>query len=459
VSGILLQASAVVLALPLLGLIALRKPLTTTGVLRSMLAVAVWIRVCLAVFVPTFQAPDEEAHFNVIRYIAEHHALPVQPAQLDFRIHDYEAYQPPLYYLLSSLPYALGRALLGDDVPKLVVLLRLVGIAWWWGTARVTLRLLERAQVTDTALRIGVMAVIGFVPTQVYTSAALTNDNAVVFFAVLSLYAAFSARGIRGAVVMGLSLGALLLSKLNGAGAFIGALTLYALQLLENERQRARAAVQLILAGVIALALLVPWLARNWAEYGSLLALDRGNPSAHWPLVSGSIKVARSLAGGFWAVSGVESEIRQLPGVSFLLSCVVGAGFALAALKRDETVRGLSRSPTRNLTLACAVSLCFTVASAFSFGLRSGMPHGRLLFGALLPIALVYAVGMRQLGARIGATEGTLILPLAGYTAAFVVITLGAMGAPVLGVVATLGMAAVWLVTGRPGTADVRTRR
>ncbi|HKO52814.1 MAG TPA: hypothetical protein VJV79_34135 [Polyangiaceae bacterium] len=457
-NGILLQASAVVLALPLLGLIVLRKTLTPEWVLRSMLAVAVWVRLCLAVFVPTFQAPDEEAHFNVIRYIALHHALPLQPAQLDFRIHDYEAYQPPLYYLLSSVPYTLGRALLGDDAPKLVVLLRVVGIGWWWATARVTLRLLQRAGVTDAALRFGVMAVICFVPTQVYTSAALTNDNAVVFFAVLSLYLAFGARGWHGAIVMGFALAALLLSKLNGAGAFVGAITLYALQLLESEPKRMRAAARLALAGAIVIALLAPWLHRNLTEYGSLLALDRGNPAAHWPIVSGSIKVARSLAGGFWAVSGVESEIRQLPGISFVLTCVVGVGCAGAALKRDETVRGLFRSRARKLTLACAVSLSLTLASAFSFGLRSGMPHGRLLFGALLPIALLYAVGMRHLGARVGSALRTTIAPLAGYTAAFTVVTLGTMGALLPGAVAALGMAALWLITGRLAP-DVRTRR
>lgn len=417
-----------------------------------LLCVGLWVRLCFALFVPAFQAPDEEAHFNVIRFIFEHHALPLQPTTLDFKVHDYEAYQPPLYYLMASVPYALGRLIIGSDAPGLLILVRVVMLALWWGTARITLRLLDAVKLADPALRLGVLAVVCFVPTQVYTSAAVTNDNAIVFFAQLALLCALRVEGLLGAVWLGLALGALLLSKLSGVGAFVGALGLYALCLRERALGPIRIFVRLAIAGLVVSALVVPWLARNVVEYGSLLALDRGNPTAHWPLVAGSVKVARSLAGGFWAVSGIESEIRQLPGLSFLVSCVVAVGLLATARAPDETARQLLRKPSRDFVLACALSLFVTLCSAFSFGLRSGMPHGRLLFGALVPIALAYAVGMRRVGLWLRTPIVSVALPIA-YTAAFAIVTLVAMGALVPSLVTVAGILAVWSLAARRVTS------
>ena len=75
---------------------------------------------------PAWQAPDEPAHYNYIKFIAEKHALPIlhkgeydqayneeftrtpqNTASMSIDPLRYENYAPPLYYLLAAPIYAL----------------------------------------------------------------------------------------------------------------------------------------------------------------------------------------------------------------------------------------------------------------------------------------------------------------------------------------------------------------
>ncbi|MBI4316021.1 MAG: hypothetical protein HY679_08800, partial [Chloroflexi bacterium] len=84
-----------------------------------------------AALTPRWQVPDEPAHYNYIRYLAERRTLPVLdpgeynqsyitqltrnnfPPDLPVDSLQYESWQPPLYYLLALPLYALfGGAVL-----------------------------------------------------------------------------------------------------------------------------------------------------------------------------------------------------------------------------------------------------------------------------------------------------------------------------------------------------------
>src|SRR3972149_4171387 len=82
--------------------------------------------VLYAVTVPRCNAPDEPAHFNYVRHLAERAELPVLaagdydfeylerlkaarfPAQMPIDALRYEAHQPPLYYLLGAAVFRAG---------------------------------------------------------------------------------------------------------------------------------------------------------------------------------------------------------------------------------------------------------------------------------------------------------------------------------------------------------------
>src|SRR2546425_6914846 len=81
-----------------------------------------------AVHTPPWQVPDEPAHFNYVRVIAEQATLPVLqagdynqaylddikarhfPAGMSIDPIRYESHQPPLYYVVEAPFYKLGEA-------------------------------------------------------------------------------------------------------------------------------------------------------------------------------------------------------------------------------------------------------------------------------------------------------------------------------------------------------------
>ncbi|HLA44896.1 MAG TPA: hypothetical protein VJZ27_15735, partial [Aggregatilineales bacterium] len=58
-----------------------------------------------SIITPIFEISDEVSHYPVIDYIADYGQLPVQNVNRDNRW-DWEAAQPPLYYVLSALMVA-----------------------------------------------------------------------------------------------------------------------------------------------------------------------------------------------------------------------------------------------------------------------------------------------------------------------------------------------------------------
>src|SRR5574340_153707 len=101
---------------------------TSTLVLGLVLLVYVLLAGLYAVRTPRWQAPDEPAHFNNVRAIAETGALPVLspgdydqqyleeikskrfPANMPVDSIRYEAWQPPLYYVAAVPFYLASRA-------------------------------------------------------------------------------------------------------------------------------------------------------------------------------------------------------------------------------------------------------------------------------------------------------------------------------------------------------------
>src|SRR5581483_9653585 len=97
---------------------------------RLALAVVLVMQLCMGVLyatrTPRWQAPDEPAHFNYVRALAETGTFPVLrqgdydqaylerlksekfPPELSIDIVRYESHQPPLYYLLAAPVYLLA---------------------------------------------------------------------------------------------------------------------------------------------------------------------------------------------------------------------------------------------------------------------------------------------------------------------------------------------------------------
>ena len=100
-----------------------------SSVLAAILLVYLLLGVAFAVLTPAWQAPDEPAHYNYVRYVAETGNFPVLhmgdyphaymeqikaagfPPGMPIDTIRYEFHQPPLYYVLAAPVYeAMFRA-------------------------------------------------------------------------------------------------------------------------------------------------------------------------------------------------------------------------------------------------------------------------------------------------------------------------------------------------------------
>ena len=376
-----------------------------------------------ALLTPAWQAPDEPAHYNYIRYLAEQRTLPtLQAGDYDQAYLEeikarrfppamaidpirYEYHQPPLYYALATPLYWLT----GGNLLALRLFSVLLGAALLW----VTRRILDAIFPDRAWLSLGGVAFVAFLPQHVAMSAAVNND--VLGELMLAAAAALSLAYLRGgrkeahdrrllaalAIVTGIGLW-------TKTSAYL-ALPLALLAILWRARAGAPLWPRLALGLGPALLLGLPWWARNWAVYGAgdLLGLRRhdavvvGQPrTAEWLAQMGPLPFLRQALEttfhSFWGQFGwmgvlLDSRIYLALQMLTLLAAL-GLGGALWEMIR-----------TRELTLFQRQALAFlggwlalTVASYLWYNSTFVQHQGRYLFPALPVWGLAFALGWRQ---------------------------------------------------------------
>ena len=388
-----------------------------------------------AVHTPAWQSPDEPAHYNYVRYLAEQGRLPVLqdgdfpleyleeikrqqfPPELDIDPIRYEFHQPPLYYLLATPLFKLfGGALLPLRLLSVVLGAALIYVAF-----RVALTLCP----ARPALALGTAAFVAFVPMHVAITAAMNNDTLSELLLALALWGLLLyLRGEnikRLPVITGLLLGLALLTKMH---ALIGMLTAVIVVTLHRRREPRRAARELAWLLVPALLLALPWLTRNVIVYGwpDVMGLARhdevvlGQPTtAEWiadygwgyVLREGLRTTYHSFWGKFgWMAVPMDRRIYLALG---LFSAVALLGFiaaSISALKKKQKLRALEPS------LALVLWALLTFISYLWYNTKFVQHQGRYLFPALVPLGLAVAVGWRMVTRRAGVL--LFALPYAG---------------------------------------------
>jgi hypothetical protein len=150
--------------------------------LPFILALAILIRLPFVFLTPRWQAPDEYPHFHYIRTMAETGKFPVSHPQFP----DYEAYQPPLYYLFGAglsklaansdvpaIPADVSR--IEPDLPLVVIVLRLFSVVLGVGTIYLAYR--RRTDFSHhEILSLALPLMLALHPTFVSNTPSITND-------------------------------------------------------------------------------------------------------------------------------------------------------------------------------------------------------------------------------------------------------------------------------------------
>ncbi|MGC9348068.1 MAG: DUF2142 domain-containing protein [Anaerolineae bacterium] len=416
-------------------------------------------------YTPIWQAPDEPAHYNYVRSLAEGRGIPIMeagdydqaylerltsegfPPDLPVDDLEYEDHQPPLYYMLGTMVYLT----FGPSVRWLRLFSLLLG-AVSVTMVFVILREFWPSQPGLTWLGGGLVA---FIPQFVAVTASVNNDALV--FALLWLWLWLALRYLRGQIspwALGILAGALLLTKTTGYGVLLLAPLIVYLRYRRGSMSPKWATHQLVALLLPALLLGGIWWSRNAVVYGwpDILGLTQHNDvvvgqpeTGEWIaqqgflpfLVDGFRTTFRSFWGQFgWM--GVVLDARIYQGLAiFSALTVYGALWRLfEALDRGMDAR------QRDALIVLSASALITVSMYVGYNLTFVQHQGRYLFPALPLFALADALGWERLmQRRLAVTTALgllLILTVLGIAGLIV-------GDPALWLMAMLALATVGL--------------
>ena len=159
----------------------------TRWLLPAIVLVYLILATLYAVYTPDWQAPDEPAHYNYVKYLGEQYRFPLLkpgdypatyleeikearfPPEMSIAPIRYEFHQPPLYYVLAVPVYRLfGGALLPLRLLSVVLGGLLLMVVNWTVRALIPER---------PFLALGATAFVAFLPMHLAMTAAVNNDT------------------------------------------------------------------------------------------------------------------------------------------------------------------------------------------------------------------------------------------------------------------------------------------
>jgi 4-amino-4-deoxy-L-arabinose transferase-like glycosyltransferase len=397
---------------------------------------------------PDWQAPDEPAHYNYVRQIADEGKLPTlsmgdwnQPYQNALTAYNfapaltdcinppegvpcpglptvqYEDHQPPLYYLLQAPIYALT----GGDLIAMRMLSVLMGagvVSCTWAVLRIVLPRWPHLALTGAGF-------VAFLPEHLAILGSVTNDALAELIAGLTLLAVVVYLGNTRSLaldgektelrplspwVLGVLVGLALITKTTVY--YLGGIAVLAV-LVRWRRARWpwRIAARHVMAVIIP-ALLIggAWWARNLYVYGGI---DFTGLARHNEVTVGQLRtvdyIQHELGGSerqylenfatttfhsFWGQFGwmalpMPTNVYR---VFLLFTLVVLSGAVLFAWRRGVPRKLLP--PQQDALIIFAAVIVLAGAEYVLYNLDFVQFQGRYLYSALIPLAFLVAIGL-----------------------------------------------------------------
>jgi hypothetical protein len=401
---------------------------------------------------PPWQSPDEPAHYNYIKFIADNKSLPIlEPGDYDQKYNEdftrtpqntqfmsidplrYENYAPPLYYLIAAPIYALTDGW--------ITALRLFSLVL--GGALVVVAYLIGLELLPShrPIALGAAAFVAFVPQHLAMMSSIDNDSLaelLIALIVLQSMRLFRSPQLtqRQLFTLGITLGLGLLTK---ATIYYTAVPIIFIALALHARRHSHLPWRAVLGSLViakhpsgtrhsslttrysslithyalvfvpALTLGALFWLRNLGVYGGLdvLGLARHNAvvvgqptTAQWIvdygfggwLTRGLTTTFHSFWGQFgWMAVPMPDNMYLVLGV---LSVIALTGWLWWLIEFRITEFGIRNISPQAITLTLLVALTF--AGFIWYNLTFVQHQGRYLFPALMPIGLAFSIGLDQ---------------------------------------------------------------
>ncbi len=371
-----------------------------------------WLYVILAVHVvlalvywhytPFGQSPDEGPHSRYVQELVSAHKLPVYTAS---SADGYEFYQPPLYYMLAAPFYAVGR-LAGVADPGVAV--RFLSLILGGLSILAAFLGIRRASPKQHQLPFVCAGFIALLPTHVMTSSSVSNDilMELVFGLFFICAAGMLSDGLtrRRTLVMGLVLGAGLLSKLTCGLLFPLALLVYWMAVKRRGYLPKTACLHVLAAFGVSLLVGGWWLIRNQLVYGDPLSMSQFEQSflSHSPAPDMFFRAGYSVFAyfqmvaswsfdSFWGVFGHMDLF--MPAWTYWM-IAVGSVAALIGVRKGIIHLVKESAVNVDLLIVYAVTLALVVISFLKLNVTVFQAQGRYLYPALVPISFFWVIGL-----------------------------------------------------------------
>lgn len=402
---------------------------------------------------PLFEAPDEYWHFFTAVYIAENQKLPIVAEEYDPWLSQ-EAAQPPLYYLLAATIIApLDTSQARDDVwlnpfgtqgignaaalTNRNQIIHTTAERWPWRGTFLAAHLLR---VFSTLLGLGTLfivyksggllwpnqlanpllatALVAFLPQFNFLHAAISNDPLIILLCSAALWQLIwlwqHPSTPKRLLLLGITIGLAALSKNTGVLLLlysVGFLAVRHLKKIKTEEVCSNATkrhlrmpsppIKTAVFIILPVLLIAGWLWwRNWQLYGDWTATNQfiriaGGDRGY------TLSQILAESGGLWrslfAVFGWFNLLTPA-WVYWLWNGLVGVG-VVGFIKQEigdwrPEISPQSLIPNLNVSLLLAGWVVAVYAGLLLFMLQTPAAQGRLLFPAILPLALGLAAGL-----------------------------------------------------------------
>lgn len=378
--------------------------------------------------VPPWNAPDEPAHYNYIRHIATTGQLPELKlgdwdAPLLERLKSskfprsesvdsiaYESHQPPLFYLIATPIYS-ATAL--SPLIERVDALRMLSVALAAATVVLGFLAVRAIFPEDLPLQLSVAGFVAFLPMRSAVSGSISNDalaeTVAALMLLMMLWIIRTGLRIRQALLLGVLMGVALLTKMTVYGYLPLALGVALLYPSGRSGSRWRLpALSLLVAAVVS----GWWFVRNGLIYGptdifGMLRHDQvvvGQPRMEHLDLAGLSYLGSTLFKSFWGQFGwmgilIDERLYQALGVVTAMA-VFGLLLFLGRVVFDK---GTLNSYQRQSLALMGAAMAVVIAEVAYYNLSFIQAQGRYLYPALLPIALFFVLGLRELLAPVHA--------------------------------------------------------
>lgn len=355
----------------------------------------------LVVMNPIFSPIDEQAHYRVIEYIANEHALPNMIIDPWF----YESVQPPLYYLFMALPFRF----FAWDMHLQVLVLRGLNVCMLLGMLTVCFALESVLRRIVSNFSVGCYRALFlffcFSPGVLTRFSTISNEPLAVLFSALCFYwlLRMLADGVtqRSWLFCSIFLAAAVMTKITTVFWFA---PLFCLLLWQKKLRYFFASTGIVFTA------LVPWFISNYRVYGALTGM-----AEHTKFISGvagtetkdvwehSLRMfltfflspEAGIEGRTWLVCYYVSIPLSLLCMAFLLYGIFLAIRFFSSLLKDASPLSLSQIL---LVLTCAAfagNISTIYYGSFSSGIN--LISGRYLMHSIPCLAIFGAIGAQKL--------------------------------------------------------------